>query len=217
MKQSVAVRKFSSLLLITASRLYSCALAAFRRGADLQKRFRRAAFRIAPCPLLALPLCAQMRSPALTEGIPSFNCHLDSTSSETGAERGEEMDPCKRILIVEDDPVVRQILAIALIDFGYTVHLAKDGVSALEEIKVAAPDILLSDLNMPRMGGYELLSIVRRHYPHIRLVAMSGAYIGEQFPLGLAADAFYPKGNNPAMLFDLLTALPHQQIEEQHQ
>lgn len=48
-------------------------------------------------------------------------------------------------------------------------------------------------LNMPRMSGFEFLSVVRRCVPEILTVAMSGACQGREFPAGVIADAFYPK------------------------
>ena len=53
---------------------------------------------------------------------------------------------------------------------------------------------ILCDLNMPGISGFELLSIVRRCYPRIKVVAMSGSYSGRALPAGVAADAFYGKG-----------------------
>ena len=58
---------------------------------------------------------------------------------------------------------------------------AEDGFSALAEIRKEVPDILLSDLNMPRMSGFELLSVVRRRFPSIRTIAMSGAFMATRF------------------------------------
>jgi CheY-like chemotaxis protein len=64
------------------------------------------------------------------------------------------------------------------------------------QMRHAVPDILLSDLNMPGMSGFELLSIVRRRFPSTRVIAMSGAFTGDQVPPGVAADAFYAKGRS---------------------
>lgn len=98
------------------------------------------------------------------------------------------------VLVVDDDAVLRGALIELLSYRGYKVHGAPDGLAALEQLAEAQPDILISDLNMPNMDGYELLSIVRSQYPGIRVVAMSGAYADERIPDGVAADAFCPKG-----------------------
>jgi len=81
-------------------------------------------------------------------------------------------------------------------------------LAALVEINEEVPEILLSDLNMPGMSGFELLSVVRRRFPAIRVVAMSGAFAGDQVPDGVAADAFYEKGNGVAVLLKTIERLP---------
>jgi len=60
------------------------------------------------------------------------------------------------------------------------------------------PTLLLSDLNMPQMSGFELLSVVRRRFPEILVVASSGAYDSSAIPDGVIADAFYAKGQESA-------------------
>jgi len=70
-----------------------------------------------------------------------------------------------------------------------------------------APDILLSDLNMPGMSGFELLSVVRRRFPAVLVIAMSGAFSGDQVPCGVTADAFYPKGYGVAVLMRAIESL----------
>jgi CheY-like chemotaxis protein len=70
---------------------------------------------------------------------------------------------------------------------------ASDGFAALATIRNRVPDILVSDLNMPVMSGFELLSIVRRRFPAIAVIAMSGAHSDMAVPSGVAADAFMPK------------------------
>ena len=61
----------------------------------------------------------------------------------------------------------------------------------------AASDLIISDLNMPQMSGFEFLSVVRRRFPDIPVIAVSGAYdSGDQVPGGVIADAFYSKGRH---------------------
>jgi CheY-like chemotaxis protein len=78
----------------------------------------------------------------------------------------------------------------------------------LREMRIEVPEVLLSDLNMPGMSGFELLSVVRRRFPAIRTIAMSGAFSGDEVPSGVASDAFYQKGSSILALLRIMEALP---------
>lgn len=112
------------------------------------------------------------------------------------------------LLIVEDEPAIRSSLALILTEIGYSVRIAEDGLSALAEIQQEIPEILLSDLNMPGMTGFELLTVVRHRFPAIQTVAMSGAFSGNEVPSGVAADAFYQKGSSVGSLLMIIESLP---------
>lgn len=103
-----------------------------------------------------------------------------------------------RILVVDDEPSVRQSLAGFLNDEGYEVSTAEHGFDALLQLRRdPSPDIIISDLNMPQMSGFEFLSVVRRRFPEIPTIAVSGAYeSGDCVPGGVIADAFYAKGQH---------------------
>ena len=96
-----------------------------------------------------------------------------------------------RILVVEDDATVRHTISKLLSAQGYDVSIAVDGFDALLQLERTIPDLILSDLNMPQMSGFELLSVVRRRFPEILVVASSGAYDSSGVPNGVIADAFY--------------------------
>jgi CheY-like chemotaxis protein len=113
----------------------------------------------------------------------------------------------KDLLIVDDDPTLRKSLSEIFEQFGYDVRSAQDGFSALCEIRQRTPDILISDLNMPGMSGFELLSVVRRRFPAVQTVAMSGAFAGDGLQLGVAADAFYEKGTGLGFLIQIVKAM----------
>ena len=121
----------------------------------------------------------------------------------------------RSVLIVEDDVDLRLILAAMLVQTGYQVRTAWDGVSALLEMECGIPDIIVSDLNMPRMSGFELLSTVRAEFPSIPLIAMSGAFSGNQVPEGVTADAFYEKGTHPVFLARLVGAMTRRRVSSQ--
>jgi len=111
-----------------------------------------------------------------------------------------------QILVVDDERSVRETVAMLLRSAGYAVITAEDGFGALLELKRALSDVIVSDLNMPQMSGFEFLSVVRRRFPEILVVAMSGAYHhGDAVPGGVIADAFYAKGNaNPEELLRIV-------------
>ena len=81
-----------------------------------------------------------------------------------------------RVLLVEDEESVRNIVARVLRQIGYTVLIANDPQDALHIIKQYKGTIklLLTDIVMPRISGIELADHVRRDYPEIRVVYMSG-------------------------------------------
>jgi CheY-like chemotaxis protein len=107
-----------------------------------------------------------------------------------------------RLLVVDDDLAIREFLGDALAARGCEVTLAKDGFAALVLLRGALPDLILTDLKMPNMSGFELLSIVRRRFPQIPTIAMSGEFEPTAVePLGVLADGFFAK---PFRLEDLL-------------
>jgi CheY-like chemotaxis protein len=112
------------------------------------------------------------------------------------------------LLIVDDEPTIRESLSQVLTEIGYRVRSAEDGLSALREIMNEAPELLLSDLNMPGISGFELLSEVRRRFPAIRTIAMSGSFRGDEAPSGVAADGFYQKGSSVVALLRMMETLP---------
>ena len=113
-----------------------------------------------------------------------------------------------RILVVEDDVTVRLTICKLLEAEGYDVSTANDGFDALLHLQQAVPDLILSDLNMPQMSGFELLSVVRRRFPEILVVASSAAYSSSAIPNGVIADAFYAKGQeNAADLLEIIAKL----------
>lgn len=124
--------------------------------------------------------------------------------------KGAQMpDGNVKLLIVEDEVSIRMLLSQIFTELGYKVRSAEDGFSALLEIRHETPDIILSDLHMPGMSGFELLSVVRRRFPAIRVIAMSGTFSGDGVPPGVAADAFYEKGTDLDSLLQILDVMAH--------
>jgi CheY-like chemotaxis protein len=112
------------------------------------------------------------------------------------------------LLVVEDEPIIRELFSTLLQTAGYSVAQAQDGFAALEEIRRRRPALILSDLNMPRMTGFELLSVIRRRFPSVHVIAMSGAFDDGEVPNGVAADAFSQKsGRHISTLVEVIEDL----------
>jgi CheY-like chemotaxis protein len=67
-----------------------------------------------------------------------------------------------RILVVDDEPMVRFLLVRFLEEEGHTVDEAADGIDALEQLNRRAYDLLITDVHMPRMSGIDLVRALRR-------------------------------------------------------
>ncbi|HWY68924.1 MAG TPA: response regulator [Terriglobales bacterium] len=117
--------------------------------------------------------------------------------------------PKRKVLIVDDDHSIRATVTMLLIANGYEASSAENGFDALLHMKSTVPELVISDLNMPQMSGFEFLSVIRRRFPQMLVVAMSGAYeAGDAVPGGVIADAFYAKGTDtPGTLLKLVADL----------
>ena len=112
-----------------------------------------------------------------------------------------------RILVVDDEPLIRETSKLILGEQGYEVRTAGDGFEALIELRRALPDVIISDLSMPNMSGFELLSVVRRRFPHIAVIAFSGKFENTK-PAALIADSYFSKGHyTPEELFNDISRL----------
>ena len=98
----------------------------------------------------------------------------------------------KRVLLVDDDHLVRKMISRHLVAEGYVVRTAIDGLDAIGKLRAGLPDFIISDLNMPRMSGSELLEVVRKRFPQIPVMVISGVNAAE-LPAGFAPEAFFHK------------------------
>lgn len=79
-----------------------------------------------------------------------------------------------KILVVDDEAHVREVVSEALAYLGHDVTEAENGKQALSRLETTAVDVIISDLYMPEMDGMELIRQVRRHYPEIDIIAITG-------------------------------------------
>src|SRR5665213_715645 len=98
--------------------------------------------------------------------------------AQTSTERNSMPTRNTTLLIVDDDGSLLHLLSLIMTHSGFDVRTAPDGFAALAAIRAEIPDILLSDLYMPGMSGFELLSVVRRSFPAIPVIAIRSTYSG---------------------------------------
>ena len=77
------------------------------------------------------------------------------------------------MLVVDDDPDIRQVLRLMLTDEGYDVELAADGYEALEHVSRRRPDLVLLDLWMPGMDGWTLHGRLEQQAPDLPVAVMT--------------------------------------------
>jgi DNA-binding response OmpR family regulator len=108
----------------------------------------------------------------------------------------------KTILVVDDDPQVLDLMAEILSDEGYRVLRASDGRRAMTTIRQEAVDLMVTDLIMPEQEGVETITQLKREYPSVRVIAISGAAEGAYLKLAelLGANAVLRKPFAPAEL-----------------
>jgi CheY-like chemotaxis protein len=116
----------------------------------------------------------------------------------------------RSILVVDDEPGVLETLRMQLGERGYPVDVASDGEEAVRFLKRQTPDLVILDVVMPKMNGYELLRWIRnqpqtRHLPVIVLSAYKLSDEQSEFP-SLGIDAYIEKSEGLASLFEKIDA-----------
>lgn len=78
------------------------------------------------------------------------------------------------ILIVDDDPQLRRMIRITLERAGYAVDEAENGAVAIHKMRTTSPLLVITDIVMPHKEGIETIAELRRDYPEVKIIAISG-------------------------------------------
>ena len=117
------------------------------------------------------------------------------------------------ILVVDDHPIMREVICQILEDAGYEVRSAVEGNDALRALSHTRFDLVVTDIVMPHMDGIELIGELRRRYPDVRIIAMSGG--DERIPIKdglsiarrLGAGTTLTKPFHPGQLLEAIESL----------
>ncbi len=79
-----------------------------------------------------------------------------------------------RILVVDDEDALRTVLSSELSGAGYEVGIATDGDEAITEVQNKKYDLVLLDIKMQRVDGFEVLKFVKKNYPSVKVIMLTG-------------------------------------------
>ena len=102
-------------------------------------------------------------------------------------------DSTNSVLLVDDDRDIRKLLSTQLEEAGFEAQQAEDGIDGLVKLRDKLPNVIISDLKMPRMSGFEFISVVRRRFPSIPVICLSGSAPTE-VPTAAKPDVWFEKG-----------------------
>jgi CheY-like chemotaxis protein len=100
-----------------------------------------------------------------------------------------------RILVVEDDASLRDLLRLHLSAAGYEVQVAEDGIAAGYKVLNAPPDLIITDVNMPNMDGFEFVAALKadKSLPPIPVIFLTSVEDGDQRGRELGAVGYVTK------------------------
>jgi len=114
----------------------------------------------------------------------------------------------KHILIVEDEPKIRDLLCRCLKEEGFYAIEAEDGQKALNLIKMSNNvDLVILDIRLPKFSGLDIYDVIKKDFPGIKIVVSSVYTIEEQEFLILEADDYYYKSESVSMLVEKINRL----------
>jgi len=99
-----------------------------------------------------------------------------------------------KLLLADDEPAVRDRLALVLTSAGYDVSAAEHGIDVIVHLLKEIPDIVLYALNLPHVPGYDLLQVIRHRHPEVGVIALARSEADGAGPEILLADYIYIKG-----------------------
>jgi chemosensory pili system protein ChpA (sensor histidine kinase/response regulator) len=136
--------------------------------------------------------------------IVGVDLALDEVQSSSSAGSFSARERRKTILVADDAETVLDVAGRLLREAGFNVILAQDGIEALQQVRERHPDLVLLDLLMPRMSGFDVLREIRQdeRVKQTPVVAMSGTYKPEvaDFLEQLGAQGFLDKQQLEASL-----------------
>jgi DNA-binding response OmpR family regulator len=80
-----------------------------------------------------------------------------------------------RIIVIDDEPSVADLIGLALTGAGYAVELVQDGNDGVKRHRTESADLIITDIYMPKVDGVEIIREFRRDFPRLPIIVMSGS------------------------------------------
>jgi DNA-binding response OmpR family regulator len=107
--------------------------------------------------------------------------NISQAGGSESASLSREPNPPQHILVVEDDPDIRQLIAEVLVHSGHVVDTAADGAAAWEALNADSYDLMITDNNMPKVSGVELLKKLRAARMILPVIMATGTLPAQEF------------------------------------
>lgn len=122
----------------------------------------------------------------------------------------------ERILVIEDDKSLQEYIKEFLVESGYSVDITSDGIVALKRIEQFQPDLVLLDLGLPNITGETVCADIRKHYPQLPIIILTGKDSTSDIVhgLNLGADDYITKPFETSVLLARIKARLRQSEEE---
>jgi CheY-like chemotaxis protein len=119
----------------------------------------------------------------------------------------------KKILVVDDSKTILDMISGLLKKLGYDVDVASDGLEALEKVKAIFPDLVILDVNMPKMDGFRVCRLLKfdRNYRSIPIIMLTARDEEENIKTGIktGADLYLTKPIEPEKLIEAVNRFLH--------
>ncbi len=129
------------------------------------------------------------------EGV-SVTSGKGAAAREEGAGHGKEVSSVKRILVVDDEENIRELYRDELVEEGYEVELARDGLEALKKFESFRPDLVTLDVKMPGLDGLEVLRRIREKNASVPVLLLTAFGEFKQDFTTWASDAYIVKSHD---------------------
>jgi len=115
----------------------------------------------------------------------------------------------KRVLVIDDEPTIRELITDALCEFGFEVEAAANGAAAFEVMRRWAPDAIVLDLMMPRLDGTAFVDLLRLNpgFQSIPVLLVTASYSAQEAAERIGAKAFLAKPFELDRLIELVAEL----------